>query len=1311
MGGRRTIKPAAIILLLVFCFGCAGDLSLTRNGKQLLRTHDQSGAEQTFRKGIRRYGTDSRSTLEQAALCLATGRNGEARLLLNAFAATADRPARWWELSATVALHDKNFHRAAYLINRGMSRYPASPRLQKLRNRWQLEMLTDRLLRKVRNWPANNTLLKTAAFALLHNNHRNLAFKLFQKILKQNPANDGLLEKLARYHLKHNNRQQSVYYLKKLLAADRRNKLALEKLAALALRQGYIWKAYRLFYDNAKYHPENGHAWEQLGYITLRLGKKQKAAEYLKRALDKGVRNYRIYSQLGHLLLSDDQNSATARSYFDLASGYRPGQNSFKLFQKQISQKISGLKQFLSFFENRPAKQHPLHHQLARSYRTLQQYRRALPHALKAVQLLPRNPDYLYTLARLRLDLKQYARARQLIKQLKNSRYRPVAVHLLEAALYREGPFRSTANQLAALKRAWNSAPRRAGLAKRIADWYIKQQKSTTALRWYQRALTLGAPLQKTVRRLSRQLKIAALRRESAGAHSWRAHHRYSRQFAKLTGAGSAEACRHAAAAAALQPKSAPLQITAGEQYANAFFKRLRFKDLQRSIRFLQNGLRLDPDHRFAGETLAKLRIYDLSTGKKALAALTEWQKRDRLTAPLEIADQKALITVNRPRLLRKLFRIGKIMHRSHRDDKAIDYIKRSIKLAEAPSVEQLLAAAAVYRERGNYLTAARYYRKLAQIKNLPDPQQYALLKLVTANMYAAAAQSYPATLSAYSNAVSTNGSFDLQAATAAARKAQQWKNNAIRYYQLYVNANKFYTQKQMGRNKITLIRRFQPTAAHAILQAASLLRNNGMIQQAEQMLLANIDAMKDKDEKKQLYASLAAIYNTRNSYGKLDRLYRELVKLYPADWRNFNNYGNFLLSTGNLDRSIKIFEQSSTLKNNNPATKTVLGFLYWKTGDYNNSLKRLQDAIRIDEDRISALYIMMQVLLNRKNTKQAFQTGTKLVKSFKEDMLNNIAKPGMKAVYLDTLSTMAHISFAEGNRPAALNLLYEGMQFDPGDKHNLRILAGDLFYMQGDFVKAEHYYAASVKLHPGNSYHKYKLAAAMLKNSKEYQALQIFSRLTDQDERFRQKDDMLLTYAKTLLKMKRSKRGEKILHTLITSYPHRQHGYLTLAEHLLKANRPEAAKTVLEKGVKSAQPAANVRDALVWFLLDRKKEYRRAHRLAVKNTRLYPKNITYRATLSYVQFKLQQKSSRNSSDSADQALQLPAKTRRQEAVFADTGIEQARQLLSVGEYDKALVKISEPWSKIKLRNTSRNRAVSDLLFTGLTGTSRARMN
>ncbi len=215
----------------------------------------------------------------------------------------------------------------------------------------------------------------------------------------------------------------------------------------------------------------------------------------------------------------------------------------------------------------------------------------------------------------------------------------------------------------------------------------------------------------------------------------------------------------------------------------------------------------------------------------------------------------------------------------------------------------------------------------------------------------------------------------------------------------------------------------------------------------------------------------------------------------------------------------------------------------------------------------------------------------------------------------LDTLHTLAESALQRGDTIRALKYAYLGTNFDPDDHFHFLSLSGDVFFLQKKYTRAEKYYAQAVKKNPGIPFLRLKLARIFLQTEKLFQARQILEDILVKTPKFHHRHSLMILLARMREKDGEQEAAAALLLQTIREFPHLQEGYLALAVLYKQQNRFVEQGRILEQGLAAIGRAPLLRDALAWYILDRKQSLQRALQLAGQNIEEDPDNADFRAT------------------------------------------------------------------------------------------------
>ncbi|KAK1168848.1 protein O-mannosyl-transferase TMTC1-like [Acipenser oxyrinchus oxyrinchus] len=315
-----------------------------------------------------------------------------------------------------------------------------------------------------------------------------------------------------------------------------------------------------------------------------------------------------------------------------------------------------------------------------------------------------------------------------------------------------------------------------------------------------------------------------------------------------------------------------------------------------------------------------------------------------------------------------------------------------------------------------------------------------------------------------------------------------------------------------------------------ALFNLGNLLKAQGKETEAEQLLR---DSIQFGPHFADAYSSLASLFAEQKRFEEANKIYLGGIENCPDSSDLHNNYGVFLVDTGDVDRAATHYQQAIRLKpthyvamvnlgrllrssNQNKEAEawykkasqitrkveilTPLGALYYNTGRYEEALQVYREAAALQPDNSEIWLALAQVLAMAGRTKEA-------EKMTHEIISKNLAciecyrllsaihnKRGSHNEALDALEKAirvnhkdprikAELFFSKGNQLREMNLLdlafesyKQAVALNP-DQSQAWMNMGGIQHIKGDYVSARVYYSKALQLSPGSKLLKDNLA------------------------------------------------------------------------------------------------------------------------------------------------------------------------------------------------------------------------------------------
>ncbi|KAJ8373507.1 hypothetical protein SKAU_G00040870 [Synaphobranchus kaupii] len=320
------------------------------------------------------------------------------------------------------------------------------------------------------------------------------------------------------------------------------------------------------------------------------------------------------------------------------------------------------------------------------------------------------------------------------------------------------------------------------------------------------------------------------------------------------------------------------------------------------------------------------------------------------------------------------------------------------------------------------------------------------------------------------------------------------------------------------------------PLHNRALFNLGNLLKSQGKEEEAERMLRSSIlfgphfaDA----------YSSLASLFAEQKRFAEANEIYLQGIESCPDSSDLHNNYGVFLVDTGDSERAFIHYQHAVRLKpahyvamvnlgrllrsssENKQAEAwykralqvarkveilTPLGALYYNTGRYEEALQVYREAAALQPDSADIWLALAQVLAMAGRSKEAekmtfgiISKNAGCIECYR--LLSAIySKRGSHEEALDTLEkalqlnpketgVRAELHFSKGNQLREMNMLdsaFESyklaVELNP-DQSQAWMNMGGIQHIKGDYALARTYYQRALQLSPGSKLLKENLA------------------------------------------------------------------------------------------------------------------------------------------------------------------------------------------------------------------------------------------
>ncbi|KAG7455920.1 hypothetical protein MATL_G00246240 [Megalops atlanticus] len=320
------------------------------------------------------------------------------------------------------------------------------------------------------------------------------------------------------------------------------------------------------------------------------------------------------------------------------------------------------------------------------------------------------------------------------------------------------------------------------------------------------------------------------------------------------------------------------------------------------------------------------------------------------------------------------------------------------------------------------------------------------------------------------------------------------------------------------------------PQHNRALFNLGNLLKSQGKEEEAEQLLK---DSILYGPHFADAYSSLASLYAEQKRFAEANEIYLQGIESCPDSSDLHNNYGVFLVDTGDGERAAIHYQHAVRLKpthyvamvnlgrllrsstDNKEAEAwykralqvtrkveilTPLGALYYNTGRYEEALQVYREAADLQPESADIWLALAQVLAMAGRTKEAekmtfgiISRNAGCVECYR--LLSAIhSKRGSHGEALDALEkallqnpadpmVMAELHFSKGNQLREMNLLDQAfesyrlaVELNP-DQSQAWMNMGGIQHIKGDYTLARLYYQKALQLSPGSKLLKENLA------------------------------------------------------------------------------------------------------------------------------------------------------------------------------------------------------------------------------------------
>jgi Tfp pilus assembly protein PilF len=204
------------------------------------------------------------------------------------------------------------------------------------------------------------------------------------------------------------------------------------------------------------------------------------------------------------------------------------------------------------------------------------------------------------------------------------------------------------------------------------------------------------------------------------------------------------------------------------------------------------------------------------------------------------------------------------------------------------------------------------------------------------------------------------------------------------------------------------------------------------------------------------LYILLLCIFTLARNYKFLypARLWEEVLKMYPDNFRAYNNLGLQYYMNGEYDKAVNAFENALNIRPESANSLASIGLVYYRMADYSRALEVFNMATKIDPGFFNAYN-------HRGSTYYILGKYHKAISDFRTaiSLNNNVAS---------THNNLGSALRAVGNYPGAMKEFKKAIELDPG-YFKAHLNAGKLLAKTGKIYEAMKELKIAARLDPHN--------------------------------------------------------------------------------------------------------------------------------------------------------------------------------------------------------------------------------------------------
>ena len=217
----------------------------------------------------------------------------------------------------------------------------------------------------------------------------------------------------------------------------------------------------------------------------------------------------------------------------------------------------------------------------------------------------------------------------------------------------------------------------------------------------------------------------------------------------------------------------------------------------------------------------------------------------------------------------------------------------------------------------------------------------------------------------------------------------------------------------------------------------------------------------------------LSDIYSQQRQWDKAQEVMARYVKFYPGEFTGWFNLGVVYDHGAKFDQALQAYAKAEALQPRDPAVKNNVGRIYFKRGDLDRSIAKLQEALELDADFDDARVNLALSLAAQEKWDEANAEWKLYIKKIRSDLSQKDIQKHRRYALLGRLS-IAHGAMGENylKAQAYADAVRQYLQVKKISPHNLDALSnlGLAYYHSKQYTEAAQTYREIIKRDPTNA-------------------------------------------------------------------------------------------------------------------------------------------------------------------------------------------------------------------------------------------------